>query len=43
MVDAQKDKNIWQSWTTERLTGSRLTESEISRSVRNIFKEGSRK
>jgi len=41
MVDAQKDKNIWQGWTTERLTESRLTDSEIRRSVRNIFKQGS--
>ena len=41
IVDAQKDKNIWQAWTTERLSGSRLTDTEIRRSVRNIFKEGS--
>jgi hypothetical protein len=41
MVDAQKDKNIWQGWTTERLSGSRITDAEIRRSVRNIFKEAS--
>ena len=41
MMDAQSDKNIWQGWTTERLSESRLTESEIRRSVRNIFKESS--
>lgn len=41
IVDTKKDKNIWQGWTTERLTGSRLTELEIKKSVRNIFKEAS--
>jgi hypothetical protein len=39
ITDPQKDKNVWQGWTTERLTGSRLTENEIRRSVRAIFKE----
>jgi hypothetical protein len=41
MVDPKKDKNIWQAWTTERLSGSRLTDTEIRRSVRNIFKQAS--
>lgn len=39
--DARTDKNVWQGWTTERLTESRLTEPEIRKSVRNIFKEAS--
>ena len=37
MVDARTDKNIWQGWTTDQLNYSRLTDDEISRSVRNIF------
>lgn len=39
MVDAQKDKNIWQAWTTERLSGSRITDDEIRQSIRNIFRK----
>jgi hypothetical protein len=37
LIDAKTDKNIWQGWTTERLDNSRITDSEITRSVRNIF------
>ncbi len=37
MVDAKTDKNIWQGWTTERLNGSRITDTEIKKSVKNIF------
>ena len=40
IMDPQKDKNVWQGWTTERLSNARLTETEIQRSVRSIFKEG---
>lgn len=39
MFDAQTDKNVWQGWTTERLTSSQLSETEIRKSVRNIFKQ----
>jgi len=37
MTDAGTDKIAWQAWTTERLNYSRLTQDEISKSVRNIF------
>jgi hypothetical protein len=37
MTDARMDKVVWQAWTTERLNYSRLTQDEISKSVRNIF------
>ena len=37
MIDARSDKLAWQGWTTEQLNYSRLTDEEISRSVRNIF------
>jgi hypothetical protein len=37
MTDASNDKVVWQAWTTERLNYSRITQDEISKSVRNIF------
>lgn len=37
ITDAKTDKVVWQGWTTERLNNSRITEDEISKSVRNIF------
>jgi len=39
MMDAKNDKKIWQGWTTERLGGSGITELNVKKSVRNIFKE----
>lgn len=39
MVDAKTDKNIFQGWTTERLASSGITDTEIKKSVRNIFRE----
>jgi hypothetical protein len=41
VIDAKTDKNIWQGWTSERLGQSRITDADIKRSVRNIFKENS--
>jgi Domain of unknown function (DUF4136) len=41
MVDAKTDKNIFQGWTTERMASSGITDTEIRRSVRNIFKKSS--
>jgi len=37
MMDAGTDKVVWQGWTTENMNYARLTDDEISRSVRNIF------
>jgi hypothetical protein len=37
LMDAKTDKTIWQGWTTENMNYARLTDDEISRSVRNIF------
>jgi hypothetical protein len=37
IMDAKTDKSIWQGWTTENMNYSRLTDDEISRSVRHIF------
>lgn len=39
MVDAKTDKSIFQGWTTERLANSGITDTEIKRSVRSIFKQ----
>jgi hypothetical protein len=39
MVDAKTDKSIFQGWTTERLTNRNITDTEIKRSVRSIFKQ----
>lgn len=37
IMDSRTDKNVWQGWTTELMNYARLTDDEISRSVRNIF------
>lgn len=37
LTDAKTDKVVWQGWTTEGLNYSRITQEEITASVRNIF------
>lgn len=39
MMDTDSDKTIWQGWTTERLNGSGITDLNVKKSIRNIFKE----
>ncbi|MBV9988395.1 MAG: DUF4136 domain-containing protein [Chitinophagaceae bacterium] len=39
MTDANTDKLIWQGWTTENVNYTNLTDGQIDRSVRNIFKK----
>lgn len=39
LTDALSDKVVWQGWTTESLNYSRLTQEEITASVRSIFKK----
>lgn len=39
MIDARTDKTIWQGWTTETLNYSRMTDDELAKSVRNIFRK----
>lgn len=39
MMDADTDKTVWQGWTTERLSGNGVRDLNVSKSVRNIFKE----
>ncbi len=43
LIDAEKDKKIWQGWTTQRLSeSSRLTEDDIREAVQSIFREGNK-
>ncbi len=39
MMDAKSDKKIWQGWTTERLGSAGISNLDVKKSVRNIFKE----
>jgi hypothetical protein len=39
MVDVNNDKTVWQGWTTETMDNNRLTDAEISKAVKNIFKK----
>ncbi len=39
IMDAKTDKGIWQGWITESMNYSRLTNTEISHAVNNIFKK----
>jgi len=39
IMDANTDKPVWQGWTTERLDHVKITDKEISRSVKNIMKK----
>ena len=39
MVDARRDKTIWQGWTTDEVKSRNLTSKEISYAVRSIFKK----
>ena len=37
LTDANTDKIVWQGWTVEELNYSRITQEELSASVKNIF------
>lgn len=37
LTDANTDKVVWQGWTIEELNYSRITQDELSTSVKNIF------
>jgi hypothetical protein len=39
MVDARRDKTIWQGWTTDEVKSRNLTSKEIQYAVRSIFKK----
>ena len=37
LVDSKTDKNIWQGWSTERLSGTRLSSEQVEGTVQRIF------
>lgn len=39
MIDNKTDKAVWQGWTTTELNSSRITSSEIDKSVKTIFRK----
>jgi hypothetical protein len=39
LIDTKNDQKIWQGWTTERLGSSGITNLDVKKSVRNVFKE----
>ena len=39
MTNSDSDKKIWQGWTTERLGSSALSDLNLKKSIRNIFKK----
>ncbi|HYC40415.1 MAG TPA: DUF4136 domain-containing protein [Chitinophagaceae bacterium] len=39
MIDAKKDKVVWQGWTTDEVNSRNLTKREIDNSVRAIFRK----
>jgi hypothetical protein len=39
MMETRTDKKIWQGWTTERLGSSGVTDLNVKKSVRNIFRK----
>lgn len=39
MIDARKDKTVWQGWTTDEVNSRNLTSKEIQNSVKSIFRK----
>lgn len=39
MMDAQTDEALWQGWTTQRISTTRLTEEEIEKAVHRILEK----
>jgi hypothetical protein len=39
MIDAKKDKTVWQGWTTDEVNSKNLTTKEIQFAVRSLFKK----
>jgi hypothetical protein len=39
MVDARRDRTVWQGWTTDEINSRHLTSGEIQSSVRAIFRK----
>ncbi len=39
MMDAKTDKEVWQGWTTDQLSTTRLTSDQVAKAVSDIFKK----
>jgi len=39
LIDSKTDKTVWQGWSTEELDYSRITDKEINKNVKSIFKK----
>ncbi len=39
IMDAQTDKTLWQGWTTQQINHRIITDPEIAKAVKNIFKK----
>ena len=39
IMDAQTDKTLWQAWTTQQINHRMITDPEIAKAVKNIFKK----
>ena len=39
LIDAKTDKAVWQGWATEELNKTNISEKEIDKNVKSIFKK----
>jgi hypothetical protein len=39
LIDSKTDQTVWQGWSTEELDYSRMTDREINKNVKSIFKK----
>jgi len=39
LIDTRTDKTVWQGWSTEELNYAQITDKEINKNVRSIFKK----
>ena len=39
MMDTHTDKTVWQGWTTDELSGGRMTSKDVQSSVKSIFRK----
>ncbi len=39
LIDTKTDKTVWQGWSTEELNYAQITDKEINKNVRSIFKK----
>jgi hypothetical protein len=39
MMDTRTDKTVWQGWTTDELSSSRMTSRDVQSSVKSIFRK----